>query len=59
MNIQEIIVFVIVFLCMAYAGKLIYKFIKKKDKSDGCSGGCANCPLADKLNCSSNKKLKK
>lgn len=47
---QNIIVYIIVFLCVAYAGKHILGFFKKKSasKGNGCGCGCSGCQLSQK-----------
>ncbi len=48
MDIQTILVYIIVLLCVVYAGRHFLKFFKKKkpgQQSDcGCGCGCAGCP---------------
>lgn len=49
---QTIIVYIIVSLCVIYAGKHILSFFHKKNrsKSKGCGCGCSGCSLAQKSN---------
>lgn len=48
MDIQDIIVYIIVFLCIAYAGKHFLSFFRSKGKSSGCNCGCSNCTMSAK-----------
>lgn len=60
MNLQNLVVYIIVFLCMAYAGKHIYHFftgLKKGSKS--CECGCSGCKLAQSKGCGIKKSQKK
>lgn len=56
MNFQEIIVWLIVGLCAAYAGRRIYMTISgiRHNKTD-CSHGCEGCALKNS-HCSTAKK---
>lgn len=49
---QNIIVYIIVFLCVIYAGKHITGFFNKKNKGkgNGCGCGCSGCQLSQKAN---------
>ena len=45
MNLQDILVYIIVLLCVVYAGQHFLKFFKKKKTGEnGCGCGCAGCP---------------
>ena len=44
MNLQDILVYIIVLLCVVYAGRHFLKFFKKtKPGENGCGCGCAGC----------------
>lgn len=43
MDIQTILVYIIVLLCVVYAGRHFLKFFKKKPGQNACGCGCAGC----------------
>lgn len=60
MSVQDIIVYIIVLLCVMYAGKHFFKFFKKKrTEVNGCSCGCSGCAMSKKQSCGSYEKAKK
>ncbi|HJE47417.1 FeoB-associated Cys-rich membrane protein [Phocaeicola coprophilus] len=60
MNLQDLIVYLILFLCIWYAGKHFLKFFRRKSSSTtGCGCGCSGCSMASKQNTCSEKKTKK
>lgn len=56
---QDIIVYIIVFLCVVYVGKHLLDFFRSKKKGCGCSCGCSDCPLSAKCKSEKNKTTKK
>jgi hypothetical protein len=52
MDIQDIMVYLIVFLCIVYAGKNIFRSFGKKSSSHSCCcSGCPGCPHGKKTQC--------
>lgn len=58
MNIQDTIVYIIVFLCIIYAGKHFFRFFKKR-KNINCNSGCSNCGFNKQQTCNLKEKTKK
>lgn len=60
MSVQDILVYIIMFLCVVYTGKHFLKFFKKKNsKVTHCNSGCSGCSLAHKTYCHDREKTKK
>lgn len=57
---QDIIVYIIVFLCVMYTGRHFFKFFRKKKSGvNACSCGCSGCAMAKKQSCKDNENAKK
>lgn len=60
MNSQDLIVYLIMFLCILYAGKHFLKFFNRKGSSaTDCGCGCSGCKMAGKTGGCSGLKAKK
>lgn len=60
MNVQDVIIYVIMFLCVLYTGKHFLKFFRReKAVSSGCNCGCSGCPIAKKQYCRGYENSKK
>lgn len=60
MNVQDVIVYVIMFLCVVYTGKHFLKsFRRRKAASSGCGCGGSGCPVAKKQCCQGDEISKK
>lgn len=44
---QEIVVFIIIVIAVAYIGYLVYRKMNPKKTAGGCDSGCGGCSSSD------------